>query len=652
MVTSTQTPSSSTATPTSHNGCFDPLDVDSFINYDQLRCPSPSLSPSSSRSQLSARASSATANPNNTLLPPSQSTSASSSQQSFAGPSHQYDMFKQQTGLPVGALANTLAVNQPANSPFGRSSPGFNLSGGDSFFGTTPEDELIDFGSAPRNHSIYGAGSEMDLEFDSPSGERLPAFFFPEGSTPASTEFVNPNAIGGQELSTPKPESATVTPGAGPSTGRVWPGMHQEQAAKAKAQAQIQKHQQHSQPPQRQESPQSVRQARIPAQHSADPIVEERISRLLNSMRQASVTGSSDDGKTPNGEHGASHVGRMRKDEEDMDEDERLLASEEGKKLSSKERRQLRNKVSARAFRSRRKEYIGQLEAELAAKSNEANDLRSDNRALMEENTRLSDLTRMLLSSPAFSTFLDTLSAGGGPLAVASDNAPVSSEANSRQEVTQASTHKDVNPHAVAQQQFPGTQQGDAHIGMTFVPDSTVDFSALDLNGNNAWGLANTATGIWGANQPQVFAVTEVPEGPAVDQIDTDALSGKSSNFVGSHFTDECKQALPDIERLPEAKEGVKSEIIESSESEDSDESNPAFALYADSKTTSPSPASTPVTTSCEEPLFGLDSEKLFARYDLVPSHDLNDATMDRFFRICGAAEAAFQRLEQMTSHL
>jgi hypothetical protein len=50
-----------------------------------------------------------------------------------------------------------------------------------------------------------------------------------------------------------------------------------------------------------------------------------------------------------------NHVQRMRKEEEDMDEDERLLASEEGKKLSSKERRQLRNKVSARAFRSRRK---------------------------------------------------------------------------------------------------------------------------------------------------------------------------------------------------------------------------------------------------------------------------------------------------------
>jgi hypothetical protein len=43
------------------------------------------------------------------------------------------------------------------------------------------------------------------------------------------------------------------------------------------------------------------------------------------------------------------------KDLDDMDEDERLLNSEEGKKLSPKERRQLRNKVSARHFRKRRK---------------------------------------------------------------------------------------------------------------------------------------------------------------------------------------------------------------------------------------------------------------------------------------------------------
>ena len=75
-------------------------------------------------------------------------------------------------------------------------------------------------------------------------------------------------------------------------------------------------------------------------------------------MRQNSVTSSHDDAPTPNANGGQSHLARQRKDEEDMDEDERLLASEEGKKLSSKERRQLRNKVSARAFRSRRKGIV------------------------------------------------------------------------------------------------------------------------------------------------------------------------------------------------------------------------------------------------------------------------------------------------------
>ncbi len=71
-------------------------------------------------------------------------------------------------------------------------------------------------------------------------------------------------------------------------------------------------------------------------------------------MRHGSVASSDEDATS--GSNGVlPNIARMRKEEEDMDEDERLLASEEGKKLSSKERRQLRNKVSARAFRSRRK---------------------------------------------------------------------------------------------------------------------------------------------------------------------------------------------------------------------------------------------------------------------------------------------------------
>lgn len=54
--------------------------------------------------------------------------------------------------------------------------------------------------------------------------------------------------------------------------------------------------------------------------------------------------------------------GRRNKDPKEMDKDERLLASEEAKKLTSQQRRQLRNRVSARHFRLRRKEYISHLE--------------------------------------------------------------------------------------------------------------------------------------------------------------------------------------------------------------------------------------------------------------------------------------------------
>jgi hypothetical protein len=184
----------------------------------------------------------------------------------------------------------------------------------------------------------------MDMEFDSPKAE--PAFFYPE----QSPEFVNPSAIGGQStLSLP-----AVLPTQTSNVGRLWPGMHQQQADLAKAQAQ-QKQQQQIIQQQRQTGQQRQQSQRPRASHQAtDPIVEEKISQLLNSMRQSSVATDDNEAHTPNGGQ-MSHVQRMRKEEEDMDEDERLLASEEGKKLSSKERRQLRNKVSARAFRSRRK---------------------------------------------------------------------------------------------------------------------------------------------------------------------------------------------------------------------------------------------------------------------------------------------------------
>ena len=314
-------------------GCFDP---DSFINYDQTVVPTPSISPLSVHSK--------------SLSTPTSSTISQTSQypvqptQQFAGPSYQYGQYKQQAGFPVGALANTFAVNQVDQFSYGR---------GQQFYGTTPQsdgyfgvgmntgDDYLDFGSAP------GLGSTIDMDLDlnnSPTND-LPVL---------SSSFVDPAAIGGQEST-----SQSLPSQAHP--GRAWPGMHQQQAL-AKAQAEAQQQQQQQQRALATQKPLPATHSRQPSRSGGngkaphDPIVEESISRLLNQMRQSSFASSNEDGAaTPTGNATLSNSARMRKDEEDMDEDERLLASEEGKKLSSKERRQLRNKVSARAFRSRRK---------------------------------------------------------------------------------------------------------------------------------------------------------------------------------------------------------------------------------------------------------------------------------------------------------
>jgi hypothetical protein len=268
-----------------------------------------------------------------------------SSTQTLSGPSHNYDLYRQQTGIPQGAIANTLAVNSSnmhINNQYGLLSDSY-------LSGLSPNDDFVDFGTAPRQTGSFNP-SDIDMEYDSPKAE--PAFFYPEQ---ASNEFVDPSAIGRSNHGLPV---STVLPTQSSSVGRLWPGMHQQQAALAKAQAQ-QKQQQQVIQQQRQQSAvpvQSRQQSQRPrASHQpTDPIVEEKISQLLNSMRHSSVTTDGDNDSTQN-TNSMAHVHRMRKDEEEMDEDERLLASEEGKKLSSKERRQLRNKVSARAFRSRRK---------------------------------------------------------------------------------------------------------------------------------------------------------------------------------------------------------------------------------------------------------------------------------------------------------
>lgn len=333
MATSTQ--NLTIPSPASQSSCYDPLDIDNFINYDPAMSASPSLSPELARSTSTSTSNSSFANQNTLLLSPP------STQQTFAGPSHQYDHYKQQAGLPVGSLANTVAVNQADTLSFGHYYAAPVMNNG---FGFNSSDEFFDFGTAPSHTPSFSLPPDVDMDFGSPQDVFVPSI------DSSSSTFVDPAALGrNQETAQPAPN------------GRAWVGMHQQQA---KVQAQQQKEQQEIARQQKQQlasaqQPQKATSRRsngISTRPPTDPVVEERISRLLNHMRQSSVQSSNDDDTaTPTAHGNSSQNGRSRKDEEDMDEDERLLASEEGKKLSSKERRQLRNKVSARAFRSRRK---------------------------------------------------------------------------------------------------------------------------------------------------------------------------------------------------------------------------------------------------------------------------------------------------------
>lgn len=302
------------------NTAFDP-DYDSFLNLDNDFTPT-STSPS--------------IKPVPMLTPQSATTFASSStSQTFPGPSFQYDAYHQQTGIPIGALATTFNINKASGLQYHEGNGGFVMPTETLNMPLSNLDEF-DFSRNP---------SDMDLDTDSPND--LPTMFYPDRSS-GPAQFVSPNTLVAQGNKAPTPIQ------------RIYPGMHSQQAAQAKAQ-QAQKQEQMARQQKRPQGQKSLPgPATTKAQPAKDPLVEESISKVLNRMRQASVASTADDDdSTP--VSGMSNMPRIKKDEDDMDEDERLLASEEGKKLSSKERRQLRNKVSARAFRSRRKGKSGIL---------------------------------------------------------------------------------------------------------------------------------------------------------------------------------------------------------------------------------------------------------------------------------------------------
>ncbi|PHH77230.1 hypothetical protein CDD80_799 [Ophiocordyceps camponoti-rufipedis] len=505
---------------------------------------------------------------------------SASTPQALSGPSHKYDLYRQQTGLVPGAIANTMAVNQSSNAGYQDFASLAYLS--------LPEEQAFNFNTSPSQPS-------MDLDF-CPAAEQL------------YSNTVNPSNIendSGSGLASPASTSGSV--------GRLWPGAHSH-AALVKAQAQQAQHQAQQQQQQKRGTAQP--KSRVKSPRPTDPLVEQKIAQVLNSMRATPSVHEAP------GQALHSSLPRSRKDEDDMDEDERLLASEEGKKLSSKERRQLRNKVSARAFRSRRKEYISQLEAEIATKVNENGDLRSKNRALMEENKRLADLTHMLLSSASFSNFLDHLSTN--------PQAPHVKMEPQHQQQPPSHVPKDVNPRS-------GQQAHQHQIGMAMIPEQTMDMSVLSLDGVAAYNF-----------QPQVFVV-DTPELPSA--VDVSVLSGKTAaaEEEDSAQSDEDGKVVipPALDRLNDCPD----EAFEQETLDDEFERDPDYALF---HAESPAPAS---ATTSPEPA---DEDGPDISSETTPSRPADEESQEamaaqaasRVRRIRTELEPLISRLELLTAGL
>jgi hypothetical protein len=389
--------------------------------------------------------------------------------QSFSGPSHQYELHTQQTGL----LPYSMNLS-------GNSSPN-----------RTPNQSSMSLSPA----ELGGMGfAGMDIEntdmFSMPS-------FFPESTYDDS--FVNPTDAFGNS------QDVDIDTISGIKTER------------SKSNASMVS------------SSSSSSQGKKKSSAAPDAATEERIRQILEDVKRKALSSQPSLDEEPL----MPQIARLKKDEEDMDEDERLLASEEGKKLSSKERRQLRNKVSARAFRSRRKEYIGQLETEVSNKASENVELRRKLNTVEAENKSLKELTRMLLASPQFASFLDQMNPlSASNIAAFTANAAAPQQNSMSDNIT---VHRASVPHIQIQQAAPGIPappvMHDFQVP-TYIPPHQQFLNTYnprkDANPNRSqpgveeWPLAYPAPGSWGMGSSTVYAA-DIPEIIA----DANELAGK-----------------------------------------------------------------------------------------------------------------------------
>jgi len=205
--------------------------------------------------------------------------------------------------------------------------------------------------------------------------------------------------------------------------------------------------------------------------------------------------------------------------------------------------------------------------------------------------------------------------------------------------------NKDTNPFAAEQQYM--SSQNNIHVGMTLIPETPIDLSSLNL-GNNNWPMP---TGMQSYQQHQVFAVTELPQGPA-EPIDMSALSGKPSEDVFTGFVghEEEKATYPELESKDTSVVEKRSEQAVDSTECPFDENDPTVALFANSS--SPTPVSTVKAIEDYEPIFGdVSPNKVFAHFELfVSSDEDNQSLMEQFERMTSRLDASCRRLQALSA--
>ncbi|GAA97322.1 uncharacterized protein L969DRAFT_48485 [Mixia osmundae IAM 14324] len=166
-------------------------------------------------------------------------------------------------------------------------------------------------------------------------------------------------------------------------------------------------------------------------------------------------------------------------------------SAEEYQQLNSKEKRQMRNKISARNFRHRRKEYITQLEEEIADRDEIISDLQAEMSGLKLANTELKSEVGMLKDK--WDSVLTRLAQGGFA------QAATSTSGSSASATVSAST----SPSSVASSDYASVK-AEHNFTASARPEESID-SSTQMNAQPETPQASTSANA-AARRPQRIA--------------------------------------------------------------------------------------------------------------------------------------------------